>query len=73
MLAIKGMQGLGPGLLPASGISHLVPTLFLSLVFPLSSAALLPGLVRPWAGPNPGEFHGVCRPRSCKGHLCMTE
>ena len=41
MLAIKSMQGLGSGLLPASGISLLIPTLFLSLIFPYSSVAPL--------------------------------
>ena len=35
------MQGLRSGLLPASGISPLIPTLFLSLIFPYSSAATL--------------------------------
>ena len=42
MLAIKSMQGLGSGLLPVSGISPLIPTLFLSLIFPCSSVAPLP-------------------------------
>ena len=42
MLAIKSMQGLGSGLLPANGFSPLIPTLFLSLVFLYSSAAPLP-------------------------------
>ena len=42
MLTIKGMQGLGSGLLPANGISPLIPTLFLSLLFLYSSAAPLP-------------------------------
>ena len=42
MLIIKGMQGLGSGLLPVNGISRQIPTLFLSLIFPYSSAAPLP-------------------------------
>ena len=42
MLTIKGMQGLGSGLLPMNGISPLILTLFLSLIFPYSSAVLLP-------------------------------
>ena len=42
MLTIKGIQGLGSGLLPVNGISPLIPTLFLSLIFPYSSAVLLP-------------------------------
>ena len=42
MLAIKSMQGLGSGLLPANGISPLIPTLFLSLLFLYSSAPPLP-------------------------------
>ena len=42
MLAIKGMQGLGSGLLPVNSISPLIPTLFLSLSFVNSSAAPLP-------------------------------
>ena len=41
MLAIKGMQGLGSGLLPGNGISPLIPLLFLSLIFPYSSVAPL--------------------------------
>ena len=41
MLAIKSRQGLGSGLLPENGISPLIPTLFLSLLF-LYSAAPLP-------------------------------
>ena len=51
MLAIKSMQVLGSGLLPASGISPLIATLFLSLIFPYSSAALLPqvGLLLGWS------------------------
>ena len=36
------MQGLGSGLLHANGISPLILTLFLSLIFLYSSAALLP-------------------------------
>ena len=39
------MQGLGSGLLPANGISPLIPTLFLSLLFLYSPAALLPQIV----------------------------
>ena len=42
MLAMKSMQGLGSGLLHANGNSPLIPTLFLSLLFLYSSAALLP-------------------------------
>ena len=42
MLTIKGMLGLGSGLLPANGTSPLTPTLFLSLLFPYSSVAPLP-------------------------------
>ena len=42
MLTIKGMQGLGSGLLPMNGISPLILALFLSLIFPYSSAVLLP-------------------------------
>ena len=42
MLTIKSMQGLECKLLPVNGISSLIPTLFLSLIFPYSSAALLP-------------------------------
>ena len=42
MLAIKSRQGLGSGLLLANGISPLIPTLFLSLLFLYSSVALLP-------------------------------
>ena len=42
MLAMKSMQGLGSGLLPANGNSPLIPTLFLSLLFLYSSATLLP-------------------------------
>ena len=42
MLTIKGMLGLGSGLLLVNGVSPLIPTLFLSLIFPYSSAALLP-------------------------------
>ena len=51
MLAIKGMHGLGHGLLPANGISLLIPTLFLSLLFLYSSVALLPqiGLLLGWS------------------------
>ena len=45
MLTIKGMQGLGSGLLPMNGISPLILTLFLSLIFPYSSAVLLPQVV----------------------------
>ena len=36
------MRGLGSGLLPENGISPLIPTSFLSLLFPYSSAAPLP-------------------------------
>ena len=42
MLTIKGMLGLGSGLLLANGISPLIPTLFLSLIFPYSSVAPFP-------------------------------
>ena len=58
MLAIKGMQGLGSGLLPASGISPLIPTLFLSLIFPYSSAEMLPqvGLLLRWSQ----QLVGLC-------------
>ena len=42
MLAIKIMEGLRSGLLPASRISPLILTLFLSLILPYSSAAPLP-------------------------------
>ena len=49
MLTIKGMLGVGSGLLPANGISPLTPTLFLSLLFPYSSVALLPQ-VSSWLG-----------------------
>ena len=42
MLTIKGMLGLGSGLLPADGTSPLTPTLFLSLLFRYSSVAPLP-------------------------------
>ena len=42
MLAIKSMEGLRSGLLPASRISPLILTLFLSLILPYSSAAPLP-------------------------------
>ena len=38
----KSMQGFRSGLLPENGISCLIPTLFLSLLFPYSSAAPLP-------------------------------
>ena len=41
MLTIKGMLGLGSGLLLANGISPLIPTLFLSLIFLYSSAVPL--------------------------------
>ena len=41
-MLIKGMQGLGSGLLNVNGISSLILTLFLSLIFPYSSAVLLP-------------------------------
>ena len=41
MLTIKGILGLGFGLLPANCISPLIPTLFPSLIFPYSSAAPL--------------------------------
>ena len=36
------MQGLGSGLLPVNGNSPLIPTLFLSLLFLFTSAALFP-------------------------------
>ena len=51
MLTIKGKQGLGSGLLPMNGISPLILTLFLSLIFPYSSAVLLPqvGLLLSWS------------------------
>ena len=51
MLAIKSMQGLGSGLLPASGISLLIPTLLLSLIFLYSSEAPLPqvGFLLGWS------------------------
>ena len=42
MLTIKGMLGLGSGLLLVNGVSPLIPTLFLRLRFPFSSAAPLP-------------------------------
>ena len=41
MLTIKGMLGLGSGLLPVNCISPLIPTLYLSLTFPYSSVAPL--------------------------------
>ena len=41
MLTIKGMLGLGFGLLPVNCISPLIPTLFPSLIFPYSPAAPL--------------------------------
>ena len=42
MLAIKSRQGLRSEPLPASSISSLIPTLFLSLIFPYSSVAPVP-------------------------------
>ena len=42
MLAIKSRQGLGSEPLPVSGISSLIPTLFLSLIFPYSFVAPFP-------------------------------
>ena len=42
MSTMKAMRGLGSGLLPVNGISPQTPTLFLSLLFPYSSVALLP-------------------------------
>ena len=41
MLTMKGMLGLGSGLLPVNCISPLIPTLYLSLTFPYSSVAPL--------------------------------
>ena len=38
----KVLQGLGSGLLPVNGISPLIPTLFLSLLFLSSSVVLIP-------------------------------
>ena len=47
----KKHEGLRSGLLPASVISPLIPTLFLSLIFLYSSVALLPqvGLLLGWS------------------------
>ena len=51
MLAIKSMQGSGSWLFPANGISPLIPTLFLSLIFLYSSVAPLTpvGLLLGWS------------------------
>ena len=51
MLTIKSMQGSGSWLLPANGISPLIPTLFLSLIFLYSSVAPLTpvGLLLGWS------------------------
>ena len=51
-LTIKGMQGLGSGLLPVSGISCLIPTLFLSLFFLILLQHHSLRWVHCWAGPN---------------------
>ena len=42
MLTRKGMLGLGSELLPVNGISPMIPSFFLSLIFLYSSAAQLP-------------------------------
>ena len=51
MLTIKSMQGSGSWLLPVNGISPLIPTLFLSLIFLYSSVAPLTpvGLLLGWS------------------------
>lgn len=51
MLAIKKHEGLRSGLFACKRHQPLIPTLFLSLIFPYSSVLSLRS-VRCWAGPN---------------------
>ena len=81
MLAIKSMQVLGSGILPVSGISPLIPTLFLSLIFLYSSVAPLTpvGLLLGWSqqvqtgGPGCGLMANCGLPGSGAGHSVLAQ
>ena len=72
MLAIKGMQGLGPGLLPRMASAPLSPPYFWGLCFLFLRQDRSLRLVHPWAGPDTGEFHGPYRPW-CRQESDTTE
>ena len=76
MLAIKSMQGLGSGLLPANGIpwcyvSPLIPTLFLSLVFFILPWHCSLRSVWCWAGPDINKCLNVCWVSAMDNQACQ--